>query len=319
MSRLEAVIRHKFGAIKKSKGKKGIEYIVRCPKCGKKKLYINPDAGAYICYKGCMSGVLSDLMDVDKANIIIGTPPPPTPLPSNVQPPGVVSELGRLPSDHVAIRYIVGRGFDPQELNDKFGVRYCVSGRVFSNIFNTSNTLLFPIWMGGTVVGWQSRLLYNPDKLEDAQCQALGYAKDEDGDWVKPPKYFTSPGMEKGRVLFNYDVAQRSDVVVICEGPLDAIAVGGCGVATLGKGVTEYQARLVKAYWRAAVILLDPGDADEEMLKLEAQLICTVPTVRVQLKGYKDAGEAPRYDIWKQIFESGDAKGIKLDQYRINI
>lgn len=317
MERIEAVIRHKFGAVQKSKGKNGEEYIVRCPKCGRKKLYINPNIGTYVCFKGCMSGVLSEIMDYDMSSVKNLPPEPPKPLPSNVQPPGTTSELGRLPSDHVAIRYLKGRGFDPQELNDKFGVRYCSTGRVFARMFNTSNTLLFPIWLNGTVVGWQSRILYNPDNLDPSQCAAMGMVKDEDGDYVKPPKYFTSPGLEKGRVLFNYDVARTSDVVVICEGPLDAAAVGACGVATLGKGVTEFQARLIKAYWKVAVILLDPGDADSDMDKLEAQLKCTIPTVKVQLKGYKDAGEAPRPEIWKQIFETADKVGITLENYRI--
>jgi hypothetical protein len=61
--------------------------------------------------------------------------------------------------------------------------------------------------MDGKLVGWQSRLLYTPDNMTDDECEAMGFVKDDDKDWVKPPKYWTSPGLEKGRVLFNYDWA----------------------------------------------------------------------------------------------------------------
>ena len=155
--------------------------------------------------------------------------------------------------------------------------------------------------------------------MTDDECEMMGVPKDEDGDFVKPPKYWTSPGLEKGRILFNHDWARTSDVVVICEGTFDAMAVGKCGVATLGKGVTELQARLIKAYWKAAVILLDPGDADAEMEKLMGSLHRAIPTIRVDLQGYKDAGEAPRRAIWEQILAAGDAAGVDLMTYKLAV
>ena len=141
-----------------------------------------------------------------------------------------------------------------------------------------------------------------------------GFIKDEDGEWKIPPKYMTSPGLDKGRILFNYDNARKHNMVVICEGPFDAISVGLNGVATLGKGVTEYQERLIKAYWKFAVILLDPGDADFEMLKLEQSLRMAIPCVSVNLKGYKDAGEMSTEEIWRQIFAEIDRQSIDLEK-----
>jgi DNA primase len=142
-------------------------------------------------------------------------------------------------------------------------------------------------------------LLYDPDKLDDRACEALELIKDEDGDWVKPPKYFTMPGLDKGKIFYNYDWARQSNMVVVCEGVFDAIAVGRCAVAAFGKGLTDEQVNMLRAYWDLVVVLLDPGDAEKEMIALSKKL--PVNTLYMMLRGYKDAGEAPREEIWRQI------------------
>ena len=134
-----------------------------------------------------------------------------------------------------------------------------------------------------------------------------------------PPKYFTAPGFPKGQSLFNLDWASKSEVVVVCEGTFDAISVGRSGVAALGKGVTEYQARMLvnTPGWKLIILLLDPGDADKEMSKLVQTLGTVIPVLQVQLKGYKDAGETPRNEIWLQAGEAAFNVGIDLIQYKI--
>lgn len=320
---IEQVILQKFGKIDKQKGKNGLELIVRCPKCGKRKLSINAHSGFYQCWHGCMTGhidkLLGSLNELKRAAAIEAIQQPAEPvLPPNSVMPGSLVPLHTLSTQHPAITYIRQRGFDPVELNDIFGVRYCVSGRIFGRIFDTTGTLVFPIWMNGALLGWQSRLLYTPDKMTPDECAAMGFQKDSDGDYMKPPKYFTSPGLLKGRVMMNFDWARRSDVIVVCEGPFDAIAVGRCAVATLGKGVSEYQIRLIKAYWKAAIILLDPGDADKEMAAMERSLRMSLPVVvKVDLKGYKDAGETPREEIWRQIYITACEQGYELEKLKI--
>jgi hypothetical protein len=320
LGNVEARIVKKFGKFKKSKGKKGLEYIVKCPFCGKNnKLYINPMHGLYTCFRCGESGSAENLLGRFSFKTAALVKEPLTPLPTDIPPPGELVDLISLDSNHPAILYLEHRNFDPRELGDTFGVRYCSSGRTFAGIFNTSNTLVFPIWMGGKLVGWQARLLYNPDKMSETECAAMDFPQDDDGDYVKPPKYWTSPGLQKGRVFFNYDWTCQSDVVVITEGVFDAMAVGRCGVATLGKGVSDFQTRMIMARWKAAVILLDPGDADDEMLQLESKLSRLLDVVRIDLQGYKDAGDAPRREIWAQIGETAHAAGIDLFQYRIVI
>ena len=263
---------------------------------------------------------MSSLLGQDVFNSAPVIKPPPAPLPTNVPPPGALVPLTELDDNHPAIVYLTHRGFDPRELSEVFGVRYCVTGKLCAGIYNTSNTLIFPLWMNGKLIGWQSRLLYTPDKMTDQECEDMGFIKDEDGDFVNPPKYWTSGGITKGRIFFNNDWARQSDVVVVCEGTFDAMAVGKCGVATLGKGIAEHQIRMLMAYWKVVVLLLDPGDADEQMDVLDLpRLHRVMKVVRVDLKGYKDAGEAPRSEIWKQIWDSSAAAEVDLNNYKVVI
>jgi len=317
---VEALIVKRFGKFKKVQGRKGTDYIVKCFNCGRPKLYITPEQNIFHCFRCGKVGSVTFLFGPGTTTQRHTEIKRIQPLGQNVRSPGDLVELQALHNDHPAILYIRRRKYDYRELNDVFGVRYCNAGQLFGGgIFNTTNTLVFPIFMSGTMVGWQSRLLYTPDELTDDECLLVGLMKDEDGDWVRPPKYFTSPGLEKGQVLFNYDNARQSEVVVITEGPFDAIGVGPSAVATLGKGVTDQQANLVKQYWKLAVIMLDPGDADNEMFELETKLQRSIPTVRVNLAGYKDPGEAPRDAIWQQIGETAYNLGIDILRYKIRL
>jgi len=319
---IKPILLQKFGKVRESRGKNGLEYIVDCPFCsGKRKLYINPLRELYICFKCGETGGVGDL--VGRSNFgRQPPPPPPAPLPAHIQEPGELVELTTLEEDSAPRLYLQQRGFDHKELSDSFGVRYCVDGRRFAGgLFDTTNTLIFPFWMDDQIAGWQARLLYDPDSVADDQCKAMGFIQDEDRDWVRPPKYWTAPGVQKGRIFFNYDWAKQSEVVVVCEGPFDAIAVGRCAVATLGKGISEQQAKRIKLMpeWKLVVILLDPGDADAEAAQLLGNLHRTVPVVRIDLEGYKDAGEAPREEIWKQIYATAQAQDINLLDYRLVI
>jgi hypothetical protein len=314
MLNAEGMIARKFGKYRRASGQKGTEYIVKCTACGRPKMYINPVQEVFNCFRCGKSGTLSELF----GELAHGTPQAVPEvqqqrmLGDRVGMPGALTALQNLSESHPARQYIARRKFDHQELNDVFGVRYCYEGQWFGgHTFNTTNTLILPLWFGGKVVGWQSRLLYDPDSLTEEDCKMFGFMQDDDGEYVRPPKYFTSPGLEKGRALYNYDNARQSELVVITEGPFDAIAVGRCAVATLGKGVTEHQANAIKSYWQLAVVMLDPGDADKEMQVLTARLHRTIRTIVVQLQGYKDPGECPRDEIWRQI--SAQMQRFQLD------
>lgn len=326
-AKLEAALRRKVGnAYKKTRGKNGLEFKICCPYClsryGKVdkgfKLSLNPEMNAAHCFRCGFSGPVSKIFkiennDDDRPLRKVGL------LNRKSEPPGDLVRLTELPDDHACCNYIRGRGFSVEALDKYYGVMYCENGKKFAGgLYDTTNTIVFPVWMYGKLAGWQSRLMYNPDKLTDAECETMGFLRDEDGTPIKPPKYFTDPAMKKGECLYNFDLAKQSELVVVCEGTMDAMAVGPCGVATFGKGVTEAQARILQSNWKLIAILLDPGDADDEMRKLRG-MVLSCPSFIVNLKGYKDAGEAPSLEIWSQIFDAAAAAGHDLNDYKINV
>lgn len=322
---LEKLLRRKYGEVRHQSGHNGLELVVKCPVCGKRKLNVNPQKGIYKCWHGCMSGLVRNMFaDVELVRNEAEFQRRQAPKDASFQVPGELVPLAELPAEHPAIAYLRNRGFDPAELDRVYGMRYCRSGRKYMHgMFDTTNTIVIPFYFNGVAVGWQSRLLYNPDTLPDDVCEALGFDRDPDnGKYMRPPKYFTMPGIDKGTLLWNFDWARRGDLVVVCEGVFDAMAVGRCAVATFGKSVTAAQIALLKSYWKLVVLLLDPGDAEPEMIKISAAMSHggAFP-VYVMLKGYKDAGEAPRMEIWRQIDEAVTRNpelakaGLKLDNF----
>lgn len=299
---LEGFLRTRFGTVKRGHGKRGLELITRCPVCGKRKLSVSATTGLYQCWRGCVSGHIDTLLGAVHSartqNLFEAQRSAPVTREFDV--PGELTPLSALNDDHQAIQYLKRRNFDPRMLDEVYGFRYCGMGKKYAGgLFSTSNTIIIPVYQNGLLIGWQSRLLYDPDKLDNKACEALDFLKDEDGDWVKPPKYFTMPGLDKGKIFWNYDWARQSELVVVCEGVFDAVAVGRCAVAAFGKGVTDDQVNMLRQYWSLVIMLLDPGDADKEMIKLNSKLAYN--TIYVTLQGYKDAGEAPQAEIWRQI------------------
>lgn len=314
---VEVALKKKFGEVRKGRGRNGIEYKVKCPFCGGKwKLYINPTHkdGVYNCYKCSESGQLSNLVgDIARVEAQQQFVNQEVPLPQDVPPPGVTVPLTDLPPENIGIQYLTAmrkRAFDPTEITNLYGVRFCTQGRQYVTpdfTYDTTNTLIFPVWMHNKCVGWQSRLLYTPDDMNDDQKAAAGFTRDSDGKWQVPPKYWTSPGFQKGRVLWNFDQARRYKFVVPTEGVFDSMAVGLPGVCTFGTGISDSQASMIKSYWEAAIILLDPDGTEAQVQELVDKLYRAITVVPVVLTGgYKDPGDTQTQEIWRQIVANID-------------
>ena len=322
----EQALRQKFGKFRKGRGKRGLEYKVCCTFClsrgktadTKYKLNINPEKGVYRCWRCEAKGPTSEMFK----NLAMAerTAPPVNvgePLPVDVEMPGELSLLTSLPEDHPAIEYLQKgrkRPFDPYEVQELFGVRYCTKGKMYAGIYDTTNTIIFPIFFNQRVIGWQSRMMVEPENLSDTYLQLNGFRKDDDGDWIRPPKYFTSPAFPKGRVMFNWDIAVTTGYIVVCEGTFDAMAVGAAGVATLGKGLADEQVvMLADAAMRGLkiIIMLDDdavGEANELLMRLRR----SGQVVSVTVQGYHDAGDAPRDEIWRQIYAAIEHRNMEL-------
>ena len=319
-------IRAKFGPYRTSRGHRGTDYIVRCSFCGRKdRLYLTPAANMYHCFRCGASGQLSALMGGYARGPV---KPMEKPKPREIRSPGQLVALSSLPKDHRAIRYLEDRGRDVAEAETWFGVRYCVEGVGMGRqwccdrnaevpVFDTTDCLVVPIWMSGALRGWQARMLCNPDAMTEDECRARGFAMTEKGTYSRPPKYFTAPGMAKSEVLFNMSVALGFGVVVVCEGVFDAMAIGPPAVAVLGKAVSEVQVRLLADRWPAIACMLDPGSADADSARLIADIRAIAGSgalvFTVEVKGYKDPGDAPRSKIWDAIADKAKAFGADVE------
>lgn len=87
------------------------------------------------------------------------------------------------------------------------------------------------------------------------------------------PKYINTqdtPAYKKGRNLFALNFARKdcADMLILCEGYMDAIALHGAGftnaIATLGTATTPEQARLMARYTKSVVIAYDADEAGQK-------------------------------------------------------
>ncbi len=226
-----------------------------------------------------------------------------------VAPPGPITGLHKLPSDHPAVAYIRERGFDPTELSTKHKIGYCE----YSPMRLAANRLYFPVYMYDMLVGWQTRLLG---------------AHIKDG----PPKYWGCPDMMRRLIAFNYEEAITHPVVLIVEGCLDAIRSGPNAMALMGKTIGHQLAtQLVDDLTKDAVvgIMLDPkqdekaearGDKHHQFALLE-KLSPLLPgrVFNVWLPDHLDPGTATPKQVDMAVRAGAKVAGIKLPERQVQL
>lgn len=160
-----------------------------------------------------------------------------------VTPPGDICSLIGLPEFHPAIKYLVGRGFDPAQLDRDFQVGVCTYVPD-SQCRIMLNRLYIPIVFHNGLVGWQGRV------VNDAAT----------------PKYYNCPGTSKSRMLYNFDRASQQPYVVVVEGVPSVWRIGAPAVCTFGKTMSLWQQTTLATTWagRPVVLMLD-HDARVEM------------------------------------------------------
>jgi len=238
---------------------KGETYRVCCPYCGdiKFKLYVNytfgledPHTGYpyYIntCYRcGPKTDQLKQLItwlsmrhgtaficDADEDDFVI-----------ELKEPGECVRLDH-PRGKPGWDYLAGRGINPQEATDLYGVTLCVDGNPDLVGGGMEGRLIFPVTFNGELVGWQARLARDP-----------GFFDRDKG--FKNLRWYTMPGSWKSKYLFGYDQAKSSPVAVLVEGPTDLVRQGPPCVASLGQSMSYDQARLLRSTWDHVVIVGD--------------------------------------------------------------
>ena len=123
---------------------------------------------------------------------------------------------------------------------------------------------------------------------------------------VEGKEFKNTPGLPKGKVLFNLHRIKTSNIVYVVESSFDAIRldqVGFPAVATLGANVSAAQIRLLEKYFNSIVLIADNDDAGMIMRgKLIEKLGPIVTSVYIDKK-YKDIGDMDDEAIKKLEFQ----------------
>lgn len=312
-----------------------MEFVVHCPRFHKKggryKMSINADTGAYICHDcGHTGSANRDFFD-KSSQFFAGMKINRAKVEHNyandywakkeiwaddIPSPGKMVEISTLNEGHPVWEYLNSRGIASQDVSD-FGLKYCTAGNYnFSaKMGTTAGRIIFPVVMAKKLVGWQARQIERVEgnaKLvwqgEDLEWRSFGkITSPDDGSWrwedAGVPKYYTCPGMQRSRALFNFDKAKLSKgYVIVTEGPVDALKVGSQAVATFGKKLTRDQIRILSSNWPKILMILDSEiDTEEEWFKRLEESFSGVYLICMKLDGFHDAGEATRDEIWNQI------------------
>ena len=114
------------------------------------------------------------------------------------------------------------------------------------------------------------------------------------GRSVEGKDFKNTPGLPKGKVLFNLHRVKSSSIVYVVESSFDAIRldqVGFPAVATLGANVSISQIRLLEKYFNNVVLIADNDEAGNIMKdKLIEKLGSSVSVITLD-KQYKDIGD----------------------------
>jgi len=234
-------------------------------------------------------------------------------------PPGEVIPLNELPPDHVAVEYVVERGFSPDMLVEQFNASYCIEEnaesfyKVLPGGFKATPRarIVFYISQLGTNRGWQARRL---DRRVDNELQFFHPYK---GVWEtvanyndrgmisivprfsgstigKAPgiilknKYIIGLGVEKSMALMGFDAALKWSkhtgikTIGIVEGVLDAARLGPPFVSIMGLRLSSNQASLITNHFDRVVYTPDNDEVCDED---KAEIFCKSVTEALLPKG----------------------------------
>lgn len=111
---------------------------------------------------------------------------------------------------------------------------------------------------------------------------------------IEGKDFKNTPGLPKGKILFNLHRVKTSSTVYVVESSFDAIRldqVGFPAVATLGANVSISQVRLLEKYFPNIVLVADNDEAGSIMKdKLIEKLGSAVSVIQLDKK-YKDIGD----------------------------
>ena len=291
------------------------EWVMDCPKCGKKKLCVNIDDRTWHCWVCeqysvnamgkrrpiCGAGGVLDLIqwmeDLQReqaidlvmsgsmfAHVDIGMLPADE-LKDDIlltyRPPAPIpAPVGWKPATGV-LPFCLKRGITDEDIRT-FGLGWCDSGRC-------RGRFIFPVWEEGQHVYYQARAMWDPHPGE-THIKALN------------PE--STQGMAvSSDLLMNLDVARHYPRVAVVEGPMDLVHTGPDAVCTFGKKISSIQiAKLLRAGVKALDLMWDgpspsePRGAWDEM-RTVAPLLGTLFDLRLVWLPQGDPGDLTREEL----------------------
>jgi DNA primase len=255
---------------------------VNCPFCGEDNYHcgVNLDSKRYSCWVCSLSGTVVKLVGVilkinyGQANRIIDEyrghyyEAPVRKLSAEVIMPSHISDL-----TSKGIDYLTNRGFDPNVLVTKYGLK---ETNMFSKLtveeqtWNFKCRIIIPIIMDHEIITYTGR------------------------DWTdqQDPRYRNAP-IEAGTMLTSecvYNIDTVTDRILIVEGPTDVWKLGEESVATLGVKFSHAQInRIIKRKLKKAVLLFDAG-AEGSVRILADVLGPYIPDLKVFIVEDQDPG-----------------------------
>lgn len=216
-------------------------------------------------------------------------------------PPWSLQDMLKRNPRHPALTYLWDRLLDPLYVAETFDVAFIIE----SPYALCRNRLYAPVMMRGELVGWQCRKVLPSDKTG--------------------PKWFTSPGVRKGDIVYNYDKALHYSTKVVVEGPSDVWNFGAQAMGILGKSISPGQidliCEMVTEPEDTVVLMLDPDlppdhkegkehHIDRAFRVLSAQAKLAGRVIPIYLPPGTDPGMMDRYYMRRLI--AAEAKRRKL-------
>ena len=242
--------------------------------------------------------------------------------------PGVTVAAFLLPEGHPARVYLSERGYDPLALFKQFRLSWCTKEledgeyRAMKGGFRATpqNRLIFYIYQNGVRMGWQARILdakrdnfwyyYHPyTSLWTPALERVGDGWKEllpplEHKW-DPVKYAIGAGASRNKLLMGYDSAvkfadtQNERYCFLTEGPFDAYSLGLGGMATMGKYLSDEQAKLVADnFTRCIYVGQNDKVSQEQGIPRVVTAFANFPQVQLEIpplpSEFKDIGEMSR-------------------------
>jgi DNA primase len=126
------------------------------------------------------------------------------------------------------------------------------------------------------------------------------------GRSIEGKEFKNTPGLPKGKVLFNLHRVKSSSIVYVVESSFDAIRldqVGFPAVATLGANVSISQIRLLEKYFNNVVLVADNDEAGSIMKDKLIEKLGSLVSVITLEKQYKDIGDMDDQSIRNLKFQ----------------